>query len=94
MIRFELDSIKVGNSRTNRVFATVDGTTFAVTGPGNIEAALARNLVKAGKSGDVEVYRDGTPVFLPYPLEKWAITEVDVAKRKLGPAKRRAGEAQ
>ena len=49
---------------------------FSSTGDGDNLKIIAIQMLEAGVTGEVDVYRDKTPVFLRVPLEKFATGSV------------------
>ena len=73
-----LDSVpKYRNAQEWRPVNRASCGEFVSVGDGDNLKIVARLMVEAGVTGEVDVYRDKTPVFLSVPLE-------DMAKGSMG----------
>ena len=71
--RMELDSVRKNrNAHAWRNINRARCGEFESVGDGDNIKAVCRMMLEAGHTGVIDIYRNGTPVFLGVTIERWA----------------------
>jgi hypothetical protein len=71
--RMELDSVR--KNRNPHAWRNINRARcgeFESVGDGDNIKAVCRMMLEAGHTGVIDIYRNGTPVFLGVTIERWA----------------------